>query len=356
MNETLRPSTLGEILDRTFQFYRNNFWRFVGIAALPLVAAFLLAIPAAAIFAIPGIAGGIGDPAAMIRGAAFGLGFVVFLPLYLVSYALSIAGITEATVSAQRGERPTIRAALKSAWPRLWTYSWLLFLQAIVACLVPMCAAVVVIGPLVYLISHSGAGLGAGFALGFLVFAVGGAAIGVIVWLALSFAMGMAVCVAEKKTAWQSLQRSWRLSQGTRGRIFVRYLLLVALLFVVTMISYFLAAMVALVGAFSGHDPTVALIAAIVGGIVYVVVTMGAQIALVPVPWIALVLFYYDQRIRKEGYDIEWMMQQAGLTQPQPQSGSAGILGLAQPPSNSPPADGPRGFPPVTPPDTLGER
>jgi hypothetical protein len=130
----------------------------------------------------------------------------------------------------------------------------------------------------------------------------------------------------------------------------------VALLFVVTMISYFLAAMVALVGAFSGHDPTVALIAAIVGGIVYVVVTMGAQIALVPVPWIALVLFYYDQRIRKEGYDIEWMMQQAGLTQPQPQSGSAGILGLAQPPSNSPPADGPRGFPPVTPPDTLGER
>jgi hypothetical protein len=73
MNETLRPSTLGEILDRTFQFYRNNFWRFVGIAALPLVAAFLLAIPAAAIFAIPGIAGGIGDPAAMIRGAAFGL-------------------------------------------------------------------------------------------------------------------------------------------------------------------------------------------------------------------------------------------------------------------------------------------
>jgi hypothetical protein len=24
-------------------------------------------------------------------------------------------------------------------------------------------------------------------------------------------------------------------------------------------------------------------------------------------------LFYYDQRIRKEGFDIEWMMQRAGL-------------------------------------------
>ena len=24
-------------------------------------------------------------------------------------------------------------------------------------------------------------------------------------------------------------------------------------------------------------------------------------------------LFYYDQRVRKEGFDIEWMMQAAGL-------------------------------------------
>ena len=29
-----------------------------------------------------------------------------------------------------------------------------------------------------------------------------------------------------------------------------------------------------------------------------------------------LTLFYYDQRVRKEGYDIEWMMEAAGLTAP----------------------------------------
>ena len=28
---------------------------------------------------------------------------------------------------------------------------------------------------------------------------------------------------------------------------------------------------------------------------------------------IALVLFYYDQRVRKEGFDIELLMQQAGM-------------------------------------------
>ncbi len=29
-----------------------------------------------------------------------------------------------------------------------------------------------------------------------------------------------------------------------------------------------------------------------------------------------LTLFYYDQRVRKEGYDIEWMMEAAGMTPP----------------------------------------
>jgi hypothetical protein len=30
-----------------------------------------------------------------------------------------------------------------------------------------------------------------------------------------------------------------------------------------------------------------------------------------PIYSIALTLFYYDQRIRKEGYDVEWLMEQA---------------------------------------------
>jgi hypothetical protein len=348
MNETLRPSTLGEILDRTFQLYRNNFWRFVGIAALPLVAASLLLIPIAglwfaAVSATPGIHHGGSALTTMVGGIGFVLAYIIFLPLYLGAYSFSIAGITQATVGAHRGERPTIRAVLKSVRPRFWSYFWYFLLQWIMACLVPMCAAGVLIVPPILLVSRSGIGLGVGFALGFLVFVVGAATIGAIAWLALSFAMGMAVCVVEKKTAWQSLKRSWRLSQGTRGRIFVLYLLILALAFVVVMISYFLAAVIAVAAAFIGHDSRGAAIAVIVAAIVYVAGLVGTQIAIVPVPWIALVLFYYDQRIRKEGYDIEWMMQQAGLVQP---------------PSAAPPGDDASGgagvFPSVTPPDTLG--
>jgi hypothetical protein len=35
-----------------------------------------------------------------------------------------------------------------------------------------------------------------------------------------------------------------------------------------------------------------------------------------PIYGIALTIFYFDQRIRKEGFDIEWMMQQAGMLAP----------------------------------------
>jgi hypothetical protein len=35
-----------------------------------------------------------------------------------------------------------------------------------------------------------------------------------------------------------------------------------------------------------------------------------------PIYSTGLTLFYYDQRVRKEGYDIEMMMQAAGLALP----------------------------------------
>jgi hypothetical protein len=38
-----------------------------------------------------------------------------------------------------------------------------------------------------------------------------------------------------------------------------------------------------------------------------------------PIWGAGITLFYYDQRVRKEGYDIEWMMQAAGLAAPDPQ-------------------------------------
>jgi hypothetical protein len=43
--ETLRPLTLGELLDRTFQIYKNNFWLFIGIAAVGYLPMFIIRCP-----------------------------------------------------------------------------------------------------------------------------------------------------------------------------------------------------------------------------------------------------------------------------------------------------------------------
>jgi len=341
MNETLRPSTLGEILDRTFQLYRRSFWLFFGTAALPFMFIFALAIPVGALIAIPGITARSHWENAPLMVVAIVLFCLAAIPIYLAAYVFSYAGITQATVSLFRGEKPTFRGTLASVKPRFWTYLWYMLLQGITAGIFPTLVACAFIVPLVYLISRPGMDLSARFALGFLVGLVAVTAIGVMIWLFLSFTMGMAACVAEKKTAWASLVRSWRLSTGTRGRIFVTYLLVMALAVAISMALSI--PMLILIFLFPSSGPGVAGMPAafVAAEIVRAIANFASQVLLMPISLIAAVLFYFDQRIRKEGYDIEWMMQKAGL---------------AQPPSAAPLVDVSGGFPPVTPPDNVEKR
>ena len=51
-----------------------------------------------------------------------------------------------------------------------------------------------------------------------------------------------------------------------------------------------------------------------------------------PIYSIALTLFYYDQRIRKEGYDVEWLMEQAAVSlDDAPAATSGGVVGTLSP-------------------------
>jgi len=318
MDNQLRPLNLGEILDRTVQLYRRNFWLYIGTAALPLLFVLALAIPAGAIFIIPGVAGSgtwENTPSAVI---AIALLCLIAIPIYLAVYVYSYAGVTQATLSVHLGEKPTIRATLKSVHTRFWTYLWYLLLQGILAALVPMVIAMSIIVPLIFLMSRPDVDLGSRFALGFLMALVAVVAIGAMVWLALSFALGMAACIVEKKTAWESLVRSWHLSQGTRGRIFVTNLLVAALAFAIGMaLAIPLLILVAVLPA-AGITVANSSTTLVVTEIVRVALDFISKVLLAPIYMIAAVLFYYDQRIRKEGFDIEWMMQAAGLS-PQPE-------------------------------------
>jgi hypothetical protein len=339
MSETFRPATLGEILDRTAQIYRRRFMLFVGVAALPIgviagVSALAAAIWKAFFSSITINNFGMTGAFAVLIVAMV----LVALPVYIAAAVFSYAGLFGAAANAHRGEGFTIRSALVAVKPRFWRYLWFMILQAIVIGLIPAAIAVVVITVLLYL--APGAGTAGGLALGFVAFLVGAAAFVIVVWLALGFSLGFPVCVVEDKPAWDSLLRAWNLSKGTRARILVMYLLVIALSFAISMLSAIPTMIVIFIAAARGGGAAQSSAAFIAAEIVRVVMDFALQVLIAPVSAIALVLFYYDQRVRKEGFDIEWMMQQAGL---------------AQPVSATPPFEGAGISGPIGPPDTVEE-
>jgi hypothetical protein len=107
------------------------------------------------------------------------------------------------------------------------------------------------------------------------------------------------------------------LTKGTKGRIFLLYLLVAILGWILSMaITLPSTILLALLPGMSNpqHAQTM--------GMFMLIIIYGASFAVQtlvkPVYGIALVLFYYDQRIRLEGFDIEWMMQQAGMVSAPP--------------------------------------
>ena len=130
---------------------------------------------------------------------------------------------------------------------------------------------------------------------------------GAIMWL--RYSLAMPACVVEDLPTGMAIRRSIDLSQGSRGRIFVLWLLVYAIRMLLGLLFGFPFLVFGL--KHPGHAlPLGWLAVSVLAGFV-------TNTLIGPTYSTGLTLFYYDQRIRKEGFDIEWMMQAAGLT-PQP--------------------------------------
>jgi hypothetical protein len=147
---------------------------------------------------------------------------------------------------------------------------------------------------------------------GLLLFAA--AVVGVV--LNLRYALAIPACVLEDIKASTAIKRSVILSVGSRGQIFVIYFLMgvinaiVAWAFVIP--ATFLAALVA------KGSPAVAILAT---GLA----TFLAGALAGPIATIALSLVYFDQRVRKEAFDLQLMMAAVdGTPPPGAQAASAG--------------------------------
>jgi hypothetical protein len=343
MNEPLRPLTLGEILDRTLQLYRRNFLLFAGSAAPPSAVIIAMFLAMGAVFGFFARSGAQGiashGPAIVILGIGV---LLVLLPLELGATVVSQAALMRAGISVNLGRKLKIREAIRGVWPRFWRYAWLLILQGVFIAVIPGAIAAVALG-LVFLLAQlaGGGGFGTGLAAGIFTFVIIGAAFVAMVVLFLMVSLAMPICVAEDKPAWASMSRAIKLSKGTRGRMLLMLLLVWLLSLVVTALAYVPMMIVMVVVTAMAHGARYMGMILIVAEIVNVFINFAIQVFVTPVYALALVLFYFDQRIRTEGYDIEWMMEQAGLTRESaagaqtapvpaagfPESGESGTLG-----------------------------
>jgi hypothetical protein len=312
----LRPLSLGEILDRTAQLYRNNFVLLAGIAAV--YAGFLLVLNLLQI--------GLTELLRVLHmnqqvPLIGGIYLILIFPLAMIVAGAAIAANNRAVAWLNLGQPATIRGAYMSILPRLGRYLWLMTIATFI-CYLPFILIFVLFGAflLAYagskgLLTHAPAGGDpqAAIVIGIVSFAFIllciPAAIYAVV-MALRYSLAVPASVVEDLKARKALRRSVELSRGSLGRIFVLGLLIAVIqvgLALITQLFFVVAAFKAV-----EHHGTLPLWMQVAQQ----VVGFFTNAFIGPMYATGFTLFYYDQRIRKEGFDIEWMMQAAGMTVP----------------------------------------
>jgi hypothetical protein len=316
MNEQLHPLTLSEILDRTAQLYRSRFLVFLGIGTIPAGTVFVFAAGTFAFFIWMGSNARNGATVADALVWVFLILLVVLaIPVSLGASALGEAAMSDAAARLFLGDKITIRSAYQAASKRGWRYVGLFTLQGLVIVGAPAAVFLIALiamiaGKVRGVATNDQSPLFAGLLLLLLV------ALSVFaVWMLLRLCLAFPASVVEQSPAWSSLKRGVMLSHGTRARIFLLYVLGVFLSQILAWcVTFPVLLAIAFLPGLQGQAHAQAV------GMVAMFVTYGAFFAVKaltkPIYGIARIVFYFDQRIRKEGFDIEWMMQQAGMMSP----------------------------------------
>jgi hypothetical protein len=247
----LRQMSFGEILDASFSVYRRIFGTLVAIAI--------------ACQGIPSVLSVYVETAGGARSnvGLWGLVYLLSFLAALLSFGASLWAISEAYL----GRQPTVGYALRYALRRAWK----LFVAGVVSYILIM------LGVLLFIIP------------GFIVMA--------------GLAVVPQVAVLESLAApTDAVGRSWRLTKGYKWRAF-------GLLVVSLIILYAPILALAIIGGITNPEM-------IVTGETPAFVTVVGQVIwllLYPILNCVFTLYYYDLRVRKEGFDLEHLSQQMGL-------------------------------------------
>lgn len=310
MDTHFRPLTLGEILDRTAQLYRSHFLLFAGIAAVYSGALLVLSLVEIGLEELLRVA----HMAHSLVWLTYSVSGLSLLLAFIFAGA-AVAANNRAVGWLHLGQPATIRSAYSSILPRLGRYLWLMTITAIVVWLPIVLLYVAYFVVLFRFNQRNAAAAQAAAATGhpsLLVLGVASAVfflllipVGIYTALqGLRYALAVPACVMEDVKARQAIRRSITLSKGSRGRIFLLALLVLAVqtgLILITQTAFFVLGI-------RNHGTLPLGIR-----VLQQFVAFATNTFIGPIYATGLTLFYYDQRMRKEGYDIERMMEMAGF-------------------------------------------
>lgn len=267
----LRPLEVGDLLDETFRIYRRHFLLFAGISVI-------LAIPSAGLqgysfftlfgsFLQSASAGQTLDFNSLLPSLiVLAVGYVISLLLSPFSYGAVIYAACESAL----GHPVTVWDALRGVMHRYFAilgYLLLVAVMGVMFCLLPLW-----------------------------------------IWIWVGWVAVLPVMFVEKVGLGAAMGRSWRLVQGRWWRTFL-ILLLVLLVWYFARIA--LEAFLALANG---------LVGVVASAYVVLAITQAAAIivaALVnPVVQIAIVLIYFDLRVRREALDLFQLAQHVSASQP----------------------------------------
>jgi hypothetical protein len=253
MATTLRPLSTGELLDRTFSLYRSHFALFFGIFALPHLC----------VLAVQCLAFAFQTSGTQLRNALATAVFGIVAALLSVVVAAASQAATVVAVSNVHLDRP---AGVMDSFSKVKNQiTGVIGLSLKIGILVGLaCLALIVPGIL----------------------------------LMIRWSLAVPAKILENKNSGEAMSRSSELSQGNRGRIFVIWFLFMVLSIGVTMLLQWPIGMAAGV---SGR-------AAVGWQLASLVATFISTCLVGPLATIAFSLVYYDERVRKEAFDLQLMM------------------------------------------------
>jgi hypothetical protein len=224
--------------------------------------------------------------------------------LYLVPMALAMAATVHAVAANLLGRSTTILEGYTAVRRRWYRY----VLVIVASYLYAFSPLFVLMGIFVTTAAALARTAERNLILGLILLFLLVAAVASISWI-LRWSLVIPAMVIEDLKVHRSMKRSSALTKGARGRIFVMVLLVFA---VVMVISYAIQIPMMVLLIMSRGRMTLA------SQILSALGVFLSSSFVIPIWSIALTLFYYDQRIRKEGYDVEWLMEQAAAAGPEP--------------------------------------